>query len=171
MRHARAFGRGGSVFVVGAYVHALGLDANRYFAQHLAALDVHDGHERIVLVGDVDDLAGRIDRHQLGVGTRFELTGDLECLGVDHVHDVAVAGGNEQFLEIGAQNDAARPPRNLDRLDRLQRVAVEHGDRVILLVRDEDRRGRSRSRADKERDAEGNGEFSAIHVFYLWSGY
>src|SRR4029450_2396103 len=47
--------------------------------------------------------------------------------------------------------------RALDRLDRLERVAVEHVNRIVLLVRDEDRRGGSRGRTEKERGAQGDG--------------
>ena len=106
--HACRFRGGDGEFAVGAHAHALGLDADRDLGKHVAALDVHDGDETVVLVGDVDLLAVRIDRHQLGVGTRFELAALLKGLGVDHVHDVAVAGGHEQLLEVGAEHDAAR---------------------------------------------------------------
>ena len=41
-------------------------------------LGVHDGHHRVVLVGDVERAALGIDGHQLRVGTRVELARHLE---------------------------------------------------------------------------------------------
>jgi hypothetical protein len=170
MGHARALGRRRGVAVVGADAHAFGLDADRHFAQHFAALDVHDGHERVVLVGDVDDLAGRIERHQLGIGAGFELARHFQRLGIDDIHDVAVAGSNEELLEVGAEHDAARAPGDLDRLDRLERLAVQHRDRVVLFVRDENRPGGSGDCAEEERCAQHGGEFASVHVYTFGRG-
>ncbi len=105
-----------------------------------------------------------IDRHQLGVGAGFELARDFERLGIDDIHDVAVAGGHEQLLAVGAHHDAARTPRDLDGLDDLQRVAVQHGDGVVLLVGDEDRRGEGRGGKEKERGSGDCGKEDAVHV-------
>ena len=83
-----------------------------------------------------------------GSGPEFELAGHLELAGVDHVDDVAVAGGDIDLLAVGARDDAARAARGRDGLDDLQRLAVDHRDGVVLLVGDEDlqrpRRGRRR---------------------------
>ena len=81
--------------------HAFRLDADRHLGQYLAGLDVHDGDERIVLVGDVDDLALGIDGHKLRIRAGLELALDLQGLRIDHVHDVAVAGGYEQLRSRG----------------------------------------------------------------------
>src|SRR5215467_11887853 len=144
MRHARRFGGGDGIFVVGAHRHAFRLDAYRNFAEHVARLDVHDGDERVVLVGDVDLLALLIHGHQLGIGTRVELARLLQRIGVYYVHGVAVTGGHEQLLEVGAQHDAAWSARYFDGVDDLEGVSINHGDRVVLLVGDEDGRGEGR---------------------------
>jgi hypothetical protein len=72
-------------------------------------------------------------------------------LGVDDVDDVAVARRHEEFLEVRAQHDATGAPGRLDGLDGLQGVAIDHRDRVVLLVGDEDRRGGSRNGGEKKR--------------------
>ena len=57
--------------------HALGLDADRDLAGRHALVDIDDGHHRVVLVGDVEQLAGGIERELLGIRAGGQFAGVL----------------------------------------------------------------------------------------------
>ena len=77
-----------------------------------------------------------------GSGPESSWRVDFELPGVDDVHDVAVAGGDIDFLAVGAGDDAARPARGGDGLDHFERLTVDHRDGIVLLVGDEDLQGK-----------------------------
>src|ERR1043166_4855408 len=69
MRHVRRFRRVDQDLAVRAHAHAFRLDADLHVAEAPAPLDVDDRHRIVVLVGDVECLAGRVLDEQLRVGT------------------------------------------------------------------------------------------------------
>src|SRR4029079_13315355 len=52
----------------------------------------------------------------------------------EHLHGVVVAGADQEIFIVRRELDAARSLAHGDRLLHLQRRAVQHGDRVPLLV-------------------------------------
>ena len=58
--HVGRFGGVDQHLAVGADAHALGLDADGDVGDDLAVVDVDDGDEVVVLVGDVERVAGRM---------------------------------------------------------------------------------------------------------------
>ena len=54
------------------------------------------------------------------------------------------------LLAVGGDPDAARTPAHGDRLDDVQAVGIDDGDRVVLLIADENLRGLSRADSDEK---------------------
>src|SRR5262249_48157686 len=108
----------------------------------LAALDVHDGDEVVVLIGDIKQLAGRIEREVFRVSSARQGAHDLVGAKIEHFDVIAVAGANVERLLVFREQDAARALAYGDRLQRLEARAVDNGDRVVLLVRHIDSVGR-----------------------------
>ena len=78
---------------------------------------------------------------------------DLAGGGVEHLDRVVVAGADIEQRAVGVQRDAARALSNLDGLRDLQRLGVDHAQRIVFLVGDEHglARRRSRKRHDDDR--------------------
>ena len=155
VRHARRLRRGGDDLVVGADRHAFGLDADLDLGKHLAIGALQHRDVAVVLVGDVDALALVVDVEQLGIGTGVHAADDFQRLGVDDVELVVVADANHDLLEVGRDGDAAWALAGGDGLDHLQRFGIEHRDRVVFLVGNENGVGRRR-RADEQRQGKDN---------------
>ena len=115
--------------------HALGLDADLDVAEAGALFEIDDGHRVVVLVGDVEHLAGGILREQFGIGPGGQGVDDLLGLGVDHLDGVVVADRDHHELAVSGVLDAARPLADLDGLGHGPAVGVDDGDGVALLVR------------------------------------
>jgi hypothetical protein len=77
--------------------------------QHHAALDVHHRHHVVVLVGDEQAAAVRVQRGQLRVGAGGQVAHHAPGLQVEHLHPVAVAGADVEVPPVARQRDAARP--------------------------------------------------------------
>src|SRR5262249_61620321 len=71
-----------------------------------------------------------------GVGTRRQIAYDLPRRYVEDLHRVVVACANEKILAVLGEDDPAWALADRDGLLDLERRAVEHRDRVALLVRD-----------------------------------
>ena len=84
-------------------------------ATHVLALDVDDGDQIVVLVGDVERLAVGREHEQLGVGAGGQRADDLVRRRVDHLDRVVVAGAEIEQLAVVRDGDAARPLADLDR--------------------------------------------------------
>ena len=126
----------------------------------LPLLDVDDGDEVVVLVGDVQRIAGGMQDEQLGVGAGRQRLHHLKGLGVVDLDDVVVAGADDQPLAVVRQDDAARALADGEGLDHLELLGVDDRDRVVLLVGDERRKGQRRGRRQGEcgTDAEQRGD-------------
>src|SRR5262245_8425318 len=118
--------------------------------------DVHGGHEVVVLVGDVERVAGWMQDEELGVLPGPQGFHELHGLGVVDLHIVVVAGADQQPFVVLRQGHAARALTDLDRLDDLELGAVDDADRVVLLVRDVDGIG-ARSRREQQPGREQQG--------------
>ena len=118
MRHARGLGGVDEVFPVGAEAHPLGLDADRDLGDDLAAIDVDDGHQVAVFIGDVEHLTRGIEGEVLGVRTTRQITDDLLRGEVEHLDVIAVAGANVERLFVLREQDAARALADGDRFHR-----------------------------------------------------
>ena len=83
----------------GLIAHALRLDPDRHVAKPCALVDVDDRHRVVVLIGDVENLAGGVLDEQLGVGPGGKRADDFVGLGVDHLDRVVVADRDkDEFL-------------------------------------------------------------------------
>ena len=146
MRHARRFGRVHDRLAVRRDAHAFRLHADRNLGDERALLDVHHGDEVVVLVGDVEKLARRIEHEELGIGARRQRADDLVGRRVDDLHGVVVAGAEQHVFAVMRDGDAARALADRNRLDDLHARGVEHRDGVVALVGDEDLVGEGRRR-------------------------
>ena len=135
MRHVGGFGRVDEDFAVRADRHAFGLDADLDFAEARAPFDIDDGHGVVVLVGDVENLAGRVLHEQLGIGAGGQRVDHLPGCGIDHLDGVVVADRDQHELAVPGEFDAARPLADLDGGDDRPFVGIDHRNRVALLVR------------------------------------
>ena len=81
-----------------------------------ALLEIDDGHRVVVLVGDIEHLAGRVLGEQFGIGTGGQGVDDLPGLGVDHLDGVVIADGDHHELAVARELDAARALADLDGL-------------------------------------------------------
>src|SRR5207247_9852050 len=115
--------------------HALRLDADLDLAETGALFDVDDGHRVVVLVGDVEDLAGSIEDEQFGIRARGQRIDDLLLRNVADLDAVVVADGHDYKLAIPRELDAAWPLADLDGLGDSPAIRIDHGYRVAVLVR------------------------------------
>ncbi|MCY1440521.1 hypothetical protein D9M71_568010 [compost metagenome] len=134
MQHVGGFAGVHRPLAVRADRHAFGLYTDVDLRQHLLAVDVDHGDQRIVLVGDVQPLVVGMQGELLGVGAGGQLLDDLAGGQVHHLHAVGVAGADVQQLVVAGQGQAARAHANLESLHRFQLVEVDHADAVVLLV-------------------------------------
>ena len=110
-----------------------------------ALFEIDDGHRVVVLVGDIEDLAGGILGEQFRIGTGGQAVHHLLGRGIDHLDLVVVADRDQHELAVPGEFDAARALADLDGLGDGPFVGVDHRYRVALLVRhigDEGRGGR-----------------------------
>ncbi|MGY4326546.1 hypothetical protein ACVWWG_000960 [Bradyrhizobium sp. LB7.2] len=114
MRHVGRLGRVDQRLAVRADGHALGLDANLDVAKARALLEVDHGHRVVVLVGDIEDLAGGILGEQFGVGSGGQAVHHGLRLRVDHLDGVVVADRDHHELAVAREVDAARALADLD---------------------------------------------------------
>ena len=143
MRHVGGFRRGDQDLAVWADADALRLDADRHLCQHLARIEIDHRDQIVVLIGDVDRVARGVDVELLRVRAGGKVANDLVGGDIEDLHRVVVARADEKRLAVLGQHDAARALADADRLLHLQRVAVDDGDRVALLIRDIDGVGES----------------------------
>ena len=94
VRHVRRFRGVDEVFPVRAYAHTLRLDANRDLGDDRAASDVDDSDEVAILVGDVKQRAGRIEREIFRVGAARQSADDSVSGEIEDLDVIAVAGAN-----------------------------------------------------------------------------
>ncbi|MET3280596.1 hypothetical protein ABIF43_006085 [Bradyrhizobium japonicum] len=119
-----------------------------------ALLEIDHGHRVVVLVGDIEDLAGGILGEQFGIGAGGQAVHHALRLGVDHLDGVVVADRDHHELAVAREVDAARALADLDGLGHRPAVGVDHRDRVALLVRDIGDvgvRGRGHERQSREK--------------------
>ena len=84
------------------------------------------GHRVVVLVGDVEDLAGGIQGEQFGIGPGGQGVHHLLRRGVDHLNGVVVADRDHHELAVPRELDAARPLADLDGLGDGPFVGIDH---------------------------------------------
>jgi hypothetical protein len=77
MRHVGRFRRVDEDLAVRTEAHAFRLDSDLHFTDAGAPLRIDDGDGMVVLVGHVQDLAGRILSKQLRIRTRWQCGDDL----------------------------------------------------------------------------------------------
>src|SRR6185437_1927622 len=99
-----------------------------------ALLEVDDGDGIVVLVGDIEDLAGRVLGKQFRIGTGGQGVVDLLGLGVDHLNGVVIADGDHHELAIAREFDAARPLADLDGGGDGPFVGIDDRNRVAFFV-------------------------------------
>src|SRR5262245_25545507 len=107
---------------------------------------------------------------QLGIRTGRQCAHDLIAGEVEDLHRVIVARADEQRLAVLGQHDATRTLADRHGLLDLERRAVDHADRVALLVRDIDRVGERITReAAQARDGNSDGE--TLGPWHSWPPY
>ncbi len=148
MRHVRCFGRIHEQLAVWADAHSFRFDADWNFGQHGTLLDVNHGDEVVVFVRDVERISGWVENEELGIGTGRQALHKFHCAGVIDLDGIVVARANQQPFLVFGQRDPAGSLADLDSFHGLQRVAVDDGYSVILLVRDEYRLGRNLRREE-----------------------
>ena len=102
MRHVGGFGRVDQDLAVRADRHALGFDADLNVAEARALLEIDDRHRVVVLVGDIENLAGGILGEQFGIGAGGQGVHHLSGCGVDHLDRVVVADRDQHELAVPA---------------------------------------------------------------------
>src|SRR5260221_87976 len=116
-------------------------DAQGDLAGDTPSGDVDDGDEAAALIGDIEVPAIGMEREGLGVWAARQRRAEGELLEIERFDLVVVAGADVESLLVLRQHDAARPLPDRDGAQHLQALAVEHGDRIALLVRHEHRLG------------------------------
>src|SRR5262249_26455812 len=99
-------------------------------------LHIDDRDGVVVLVGHVQDLAGRILRKELGIGTRWQRADNLMVAGVDDLDSIVVTDCDQNKPSILAHFNAAGSLADLDGLYHRELVGVDYGYGVAFLVRD-----------------------------------
>src|SRR4029078_182568 len=84
----------------------------------------------------------------LWIGARGQVSHDLPRRYVEDLHRVVVARTDEEIFAVFGEYDPTRALTDGNSLLDLERCAVEHRDRVALLIRDVDGVGRRRSRGE-----------------------
>ena len=123
---------------VGAHTHALGFDADGDLREDPVAVDVDDGHQVIVFIGDVERVPGWMKDKQLRVGSGREVSHDPLALPVNDLDRVVVAGADQKITPILGQRDPPWSLSDLEIIDNRKAFAVDDADGVVLLVRDID---------------------------------
>ena len=114
--------------------HAFRLDADRHCGEHLVLHHVEHRHLGVVFIGDIERIARGVERELFRVRPRLQRPHQLHRLGVENLDAVFVAGADIERLAVGADGDPARAPARRHRLDHFLRVAVDHADRIALLI-------------------------------------
>ena len=134
-----------------------------------ALFEIDDRDRVVVLVGDVEDLAGGVLHEQFGIGTGGQGVHHLLGRGIDHLNGVVVADRDQHELAVPGELDAARPLADLDGFGDGPRVGIDHRDRVALFVRhigDEGPRGRGARKPDSRfRQAEQRRHMRDLSIF------
>ena len=107
MDHVGGLGGVDQHSAIRAHPHALGLDADRDLREHLGVVDVDDGHQVIVFVGDVERIAGGMEDKQLRIGSRRQGSDDPLTLQIDHLNRVVVAGADQKRTSILGERNAS----------------------------------------------------------------
>ena len=126
MRHVGRFRRVDQGLAVRTNPHAFRLDADLHLAKAAALLHVDDRDGIVVLVGDVEDLAGRILGEQFGIGARGQYGDDLPR---DLVSIIWIVSSSPTATRTNLPSlvnvDAARPLADLDGVHHLQLVRID----------------------------------------------
>ena len=84
---------------VRAHRHALRLDPDRHVAKPFALVDVDDRHRVVILIGDIQNLAGGVLDEELGVRPGGKRADDFAGRSVDDLDRVVVADRDkDEFL-------------------------------------------------------------------------
>src|SRR5262249_47597094 len=115
--------------------HAFRLDSNLHFPDPGALLQIDDRDSVVVLVGHIQNSAGRILSKQLRVRARRQRSDNLIGVTIDDLNGIVVADGHQNELSILAQFDTARSLPDLDCVYDRELVDINDTDRIALLVR------------------------------------
>ncbi len=137
MRHVGGLGGVDDPFLVRRNRHALGLDPDRDLGDDRMGLGIRHGDEIVVLVGDVERVAGRIEHEQLRVRAAWQGVEFLVGAGIEDPHGVIVGRADIEQLAVGRDRDAARAVAAIEGMDDLPGRGVEHADGVVAFVRHE----------------------------------
>ena len=97
-----------------------------------ALFEIDHGHRVVVLVGDIEHLAGGVLGEQFRVGPGGQGVDHRLRLGVDHLDGVVVADRDHHELAVARELDAARPLADLDGLVTVH-LSVSITDTVLLF--------------------------------------
>ncbi len=136
VRHVGGLGRIDQKLAVRADRHAFRLDPDLHVADARAFGDVDDGHGVVVLVGDIEGLAGGVLHEQLGIRAGGQGVDHLPGRGVDHLDGIVIADRHHHELAVAGELDSPRPLPYLDGRGHLPGVGIDHRDRVAFLIRD-----------------------------------
>ncbi len=151
MRHVGGFGGVDEHLAVGADAHAFRLDAYGHLGQNRVLLHVEHRDHVVVLVGDIERIAHRVEDEELRIGSAAQAAKHLARRRVDDLDGVVVAGAEIEKLAVLRDRDAAWPAADLPGRDDFELFGIDHRYGVVLLVRDVDLVGVGRQRcADQE---------------------
>lgn len=106
------------------------------FSKGRAALDIDHGNGVVVLVGNVENLAGRVLHEQLGIRPGGQGADDLLGRGVDYLDCVVVANRDQYELVVARNFDAPRALADLDGLGDGSAARIDHRNGVCLFIGD-----------------------------------
>jgi hypothetical protein len=152
MNHAGGLGRAYQHLGIRTDRHAFGFRADRYLANGRAFHHVDDGHHRIVFVGDIEELSGRIECELFGIRTGGQVAGVVAGPGVEDLYLVVVAERNEEEFTVTGDFNPARPLPGLDGCNGFHLVGVDHRDRIALFIRNIGEESKGRIERDNKRE-------------------
>ncbi len=135
VHHVGGFGGVDCPFTVWADRHAFRLDTHVDLANNLAAFSIDNGDHGGVFVGDVQPAVVRVQGKLLGVLSRGEVVGDSGSFDVKHLDSVRVAGANVECCSVVTQGDAPWPKSHVNGVNHLQRVDIDHRQRIVFFIR------------------------------------
>src|SRR6185312_1009815 len=155
MGHAGLFGSDHDGAPVPADGETFRLDPDLDLRDPLARGVVDHRDQGIVLVRDIDPVAGDRHRQRFGIRTGVDPAYDLACPDVDDIDVARVAVADQDGLVVQGVYDSPGPLVGRNRRDDFVAVTVEHGHRIIDFVRDEELAGVTHAgRAQEEGDDE-----------------
>ena len=136
MRHVCGLGRVDHIFAIRRNPHALRLHTHRHFGQNRVCVHIRHRDQIVILIGDEQRIARRVQHEKLRVRPRGQRVQFLIGRGIKHPHHIVIRGADIEMLAIGTCGDAARAVSGGEFGDHLPCLAIDNGDGVAAFIAD-----------------------------------